>query len=323
MQLQLLRPRIFWQHTQTMWTSIHLCYKLRRTISQVQPQQRKCVLGLSRLQKFILKHFADYEMLSLQPEFQSIFNNQSTGCPKRIECIRVDGATDEGPSHDEVRFWWTVRHMKYKKIVTLFSSRSSGCRYLNRVELQNGCLSLAHTNLFIPSTLCGYPYSPDTGVLDMDRVKKNLDAATSVYIDHVNQSPCGESVIHLFRGADSSSFQEQRKHLMVFLKGTKQKREELQKAEPDLYSVFKTVLEVKRRHEVSGLPQQYLFLLVCCFEHCCPHPLCQEGQEGNICMEWFSNGPKVDSIPLPVPNPAQPWGSSKCSKCEGSCTGHF
>lgn len=80
-----------------------------------------------------VQHFADYEMLSLQPEYHSIFNNPSTGCPKRFECVRVDGATDEGPSHDEVRFWWMVRHMKHKKVVTMISSRSSGCSYLNRV----------------------------------------------------------------------------------------------------------------------------------------------------------------------------------------------
>lgn len=90
-------------------------------------------------QKNPAQHFADFEMLSSQPEFHSVFNNATTGCPKRIECIRVDGATDEGPSHDEVRFWWTVRHFKYKKVVTLISSRSSGSSYLNRVELQNGC----------------------------------------------------------------------------------------------------------------------------------------------------------------------------------------
>ena len=32
-----------------------------------------------------------------------------TNCPKRIECIRVDGASDEGPSHLEVQFWWCKR----------------------------------------------------------------------------------------------------------------------------------------------------------------------------------------------------------------------
>ena len=31
---------------------------------------------------------------------------------KEIECIRVDGASDEGPSHEEVQFWWTERHFK-------------------------------------------------------------------------------------------------------------------------------------------------------------------------------------------------------------------
>ena len=40
------------------------------------------------------------------------FTNPSTGNPKRLECIRVDGATDKGPSHDEVKFWWAARHLK-------------------------------------------------------------------------------------------------------------------------------------------------------------------------------------------------------------------
>ncbi len=33
------------------------------------------------------------------------------------------------------------------------NNQNSGSSYLNRVELQNGCLTLAHANLFIPSTL--------------------------------------------------------------------------------------------------------------------------------------------------------------------------
>lgn len=150
------------------------------------------------------QHFADLEMLSGQPEFHSVFRNS-------LGCIRVDGATDKGPSHD---VWWTVRHLKHKKLV---SSHSSGFSYLNRVELQNGCLSPGHTNLFIPSTLCCSTYSPETGPLDAE-VRKNLEAAMDVYIDHVNQCPCGETVIHLFRGDDSSSFQEPRENL---LKGNK------------------------------------------------------------------------------------------------------
>ncbi len=55
--------------------------------------------------------------------------------------VTVDGASDEGPGHKEVQYWWTVRHIEKKKLATLITTRSSGSSYLNRVELQNGCLS--------------------------------------------------------------------------------------------------------------------------------------------------------------------------------------
>ena len=84
------------------------------------------------------QHYADLEMLSDAAELHPAFTNPSTHNPKRLECIRVDGATDEGPSHDEVKFLWAARHLKRGKLVTLVSSRSSGSSYLNRVELQNG-----------------------------------------------------------------------------------------------------------------------------------------------------------------------------------------
>ena len=113
----------------------------------------------------------------------------------------------------------------------------------------NGCLALGHTNLFIPSTLGGSPYNPDTGLLDMERVKKNLDMATSVYIECVNRSPCGETVIHLFKGADSSSLQLQREHLLVYLKGSRKKKLELKQKEPELYSYFEHISDIRRRHE--------------------------------------------------------------------------
>ena len=74
---------------------------------------------------------------------------------KEIDCIRVDGATDEGPSHELVQYWWTEWYLHIEKVATLVTSRSSGSSYLNRVELQNGCLSLGHSNTFIPSTLGG------------------------------------------------------------------------------------------------------------------------------------------------------------------------
>lgn len=220
------------------------------------------------------------------------------------------------------RFCWAARHLQHRKMVTLLSSRSSGSSYLNRVELQNGCLALGHTNLFIPSTLRGSPFSPETGELDMERVRRNLELATSIYIDRVNHSPCGETVLQLYKGSDSAEWQEKRQHLLLFLKGSNKKKEQLQRENPDLYAHFETVWDVKKRHEVQGLPTQYLYLLVCCFSPNCPHPLCQAGR-GGISFDWFPGGPRVDRIPLPVPDPAHPWGGDSCGKCTGFCSGHF
>lgn len=101
------------------------------------------------------QHAADISMLDSVSTLQAAFVNPSTGSLKQIECIRVDRATDEGPSHQEIQFWWTFHHLKRPTVATLVTARNSGTSYLNRVELQNGCLALAHTNLFIPSTLSG------------------------------------------------------------------------------------------------------------------------------------------------------------------------
>jgi len=61
-----------------------------KTISEV------CV-GVVKAAKVFLKnsvqHFADLEMLNDVLELKSVFT-------RAIDCIRVDGASDEGPSHD-------------------------------------------------------------------------------------------------------------------------------------------------------------------------------------------------------------------------------
>ena len=58
-------------------------------------------------------------MLETKPELQPAFLNPTTGASKLVECIRVDGACDEGPSHEEVQYWWTERHMLLGKVTTL------------------------------------------------------------------------------------------------------------------------------------------------------------------------------------------------------------
>ena len=64
-------------------------------------------------------------MLS-EKELQPIFQNCLTGVDKEIDCIRVDGAMDEGPSHELVQYWWTEWHYRKKKMATLVTTRSSG-----------------------------------------------------------------------------------------------------------------------------------------------------------------------------------------------------
>lgn len=153
------------------------------------------------------QHAADYDMLE-KTAVSPAFLNPATNDPKVIECIRVDGATDEGPSHLEVQFWWTLRHFRRPTFATLVTAHCSGSNYLNQVELQNGCLALAHSNLFIPSNLNGLCFDPDSGTIDQQRLKANMDTATDIYISCCNGAPCGESVIHLVKGADSSRNQE-------------------------------------------------------------------------------------------------------------------
>ena len=70
------------------------------------------------------------------------------------------------------------------------------------MELQNGCLSRAHANTFIPSTLGGNCITQDR--IDEDKLKENMDLAISAYIERVNVCSCGKGVIHLFKGAVES-----------------------------------------------------------------------------------------------------------------------
>lgn len=151
---------------------------------------------------------ADMEMLEELPQIKPAFINPITNHRKEIQCVRVDGASDEGPSHDEVQFYWTERHYSRGSVSTVVSARSSGSSYLNRVELQNGRMALAHANLFIPSTLCCSNIDPNSGKLNQDVFTRNMTTAMDIYTSRVDQCPCGEILIHLRKGADSSDKQE-------------------------------------------------------------------------------------------------------------------
>ena len=58
------------------------------------------------------QHLSDLEMLEMSPTFSPAFIKHVTGNRKSVECVRVDGAADDGPAHEEVQFHWTERHLK-------------------------------------------------------------------------------------------------------------------------------------------------------------------------------------------------------------------
>ena len=165
------------------------------------------------------QHASDLEMLESLDEMKSSLAGQ-------IDCIRVDGATDEGPSHYEVQFMWTERHINHDKICTIVTTRFVGGSYLNKVELQIGCLALGHSNVYIPSTINGLNFVD--GELDSEKLIQNLEAAITVHTNTVNGTPCGGKPIHLMRGSTDElckKHQERRARLLIFLRGSKKKKQ--------------------------------------------------------------------------------------------------
>ena len=145
----------------------------------------------------------------------------------------------------------TSRHLDKGStcITTLVTTHSSGSSYLNKVELQNGCLALIHSNLFIPSTLGGSCFSSLTGKVNREKYIKNImDLATDVYISHVNHFLCGETVINLDKGADSSQKQKERSLLLQHLNGSNEQRETVKREHPELYSHFDRVWKLRKDH---------------------------------------------------------------------------
>ena len=162
------------------------------------------------------QHATDLKML-VQKELRSAFLNPDTHTLKQITCVRVDGSADEGPSHLEVQFWWAEYHLDQGNFITLVSTRSSGASYLNRVELQNGCLAKAHANLFIPLTLNGSCCNSESGgTIDEAKLKENLESAMEVYINRCDGCSCGDAVINLYKEADSTEWQDYRPLLNFF-----------------------------------------------------------------------------------------------------------
>ena len=52
------------------------------------------------------------------------------------------------------------------------------------------------------------------------------------------------------------------------------------------------------------------------------HPICKSQNLTNY-PTWYSGGPLVSYIPLPIPDPSRPWGRTNCDECKRLCYGHF
>ena len=83
-----------------------------------------------------------------------------------------------------------------------------------------------------------------TGEIDDEKVRKNMDLAMEAYISRVNHCRCGNSSIHLFRGADASVHLGTRDDLLTFLKGSKSAKESLHQKNPTLYAHFQFCVTV-------------------------------------------------------------------------------
>ena len=149
--------------------------------------------------------------------------------------------------------------MIHNKLVTLITTRSSGSSYLNKVELMNGCIALGHSNTFIPSTLGGSCYDKDTGGVNQDQLKHNLELAITAYISRVSGCKCGDAVVSLYEGDRSNERLGKRDRLNIFLKGSQAAKETLQQDYPLDFAHFQKVWDLRQRHMVQGLPSQYVF----------------------------------------------------------------
>ena len=227
-------------------------------------------------EKSLSQHAADIGKVEKLECTTSVFLNDELFF-KEIECVRVDGGADEGPVHHEVQFLWTERHVVKPTKITLVTTRCSGDSYLNRVELQNGCLSKGHSNTFIPSTLCGSPFSENGGI-DKEKLKANMSAAVDQYIERVDGTPCMKTKINLSRGVEDHVFLKRRQQLLVFLKGSKKEKQDLRQKNPTLYNYFTEIWQVRENHMDDSLPPNYAFMLKCCGRNGCPHPLCLKGK---------------------------------------------
>jgi len=64
-----------------------------------------------------------------------------------------------------------------------------------------------------------------------------------------------------------------------------------------------------------------VFVLHCCFDEDCTHPVCKEGKLQN--EMWYPGEPSLAFIPFPVPGPDCSFNSSDCPNCGTNYCGYY
>ena len=102
-------------------------------------------------------------------------------CVDKLNALELMGLRMNGLAIKKFSFFGLDIIIATDKTVTLVMTMTSGSLNLNRVELQNGCLSLGHVNTFILSTIGGNCMDNATDKLDLEKLKRNLNLAIDVY----------------------------------------------------------------------------------------------------------------------------------------------
>ena len=181
-------------------------------------------------------------------------------------------------------------------------------------------MARGHSNTLIPSTLHGAPYHQN-GEYDLDTMKKNICAAIKEYIDRVDGTPVMGTTTRLMLGIEKSSFNSCRSFFLIFLKGKKDSKIKLKRAKPERCKHFSKISNLRERHMVkSKIPTKYIFLLKCCGEADCIHPLCS-GEKPKLTR--YKNGRARDVLPMPVVDVKSTFDGLPCRRCKKMCLGHY
>ena len=160
------------------------------------------------------------------------------------------------------------------------------------------------------------------GEYNVNIMKKNIQSAIKEFIDRVDGTPAMGTNIILMAGIEKLSFHLRRPALLTFLKGSTQAKEKLRKEKPDWMAHFEMIWKIRNDHMVrSSIPSKYLFLLKCCGQAGCIHPLCS-GEPLDI--KWHKNGPSCLTLPTPVVDVEPSSDDTPCVRCnETGCSGHY